>query len=191
MWEQYGAQGGYAIGILKRFLASQELESSAKKWQILLRECNYDIFDSTLAEIAKKLSDFKAKMKTSSSEPEKDELQKSFRSYVMDQSFEMIFIKRKIFRFEREVRLVHSSSPSQFLDDDFLTYFQNNLRQEGGKLYFFAKPTESPAKWVAEIRVSPYGEVERNLGRAMLIAQSFGIDPAKVKPTPLPTILID
>ena len=177
MWERYGLNGGVAIGCKYEFIANMKRRSNR---DFIVKDgaceyCDYTICSNYLTEIDEIIEEA---IRVAYSEKKLEECDKILEELKRLED-KMLFVKRDIFKSEREWRLVHTISLDK-QDDSFRFY--DMLISSNGRLVFNVKIDNHPNDWISEIRVSPFGNAEENYQMALLIAHSFGIDLRKVTP---------
>ena len=176
MWERYCSDGGIAIGVKVKYLIDKCRDKSEGEY--LLKRCDY----SNWIELAEDIGKYKHKVRDQLKNVKVREELKKLESEVMPavekNSKEVLFAKRELFSFEREVRLVRLIVGK---DDALLNKCRGELGQFKDKVYLNLKLNGKPKDWIGSILVSPYGGVNDNFARVSVIARIHGMSSIVAK----------
>lgn len=179
MWEHYGVAGGISIGCRYGFIAALKEKNDTN---MLIKDgaCGYFEFDKCLAYL-KEIDDIveETQRVAYANKDGLDDCEAILKELNQLEKL-MLFVKRNIFSFEHEWRLVHTISSYSLDKNDNSFRFPDKLMWSNGKLVFDVKIESPPNDWIAEIKISPFGNAEENYRMALLIAHAFGIDLKKV-----------
>ncbi len=179
MWEHYGVDGGISIGCRYGFIASLKEKSDTN---MLIKDgaCGYFEFDKCLAYLNEIDSIVEETLKVAYANKGGLNDCEAILKELSQLEKQMLFVKRSIFSFEHEWRLIHTISSYSLDKNDDSFHFPDKLMWSNGKLVFDVKVESPPNDWIEEIKISPFGNAEENYRMALLIAHSFGIDLKKV-----------
>ena len=175
MWEEYCFNGGIAIGFDKKYIVDL-IERSNKGCEYYLRRCSYDLWEDWSAKVDNYMQSMTNNSTYVKSEEDLNEFNAFWISRIQEAGENALFAKRKRFKFEHEVRLARIIRSNGVWEEKPSI----NFECANGKL-FLNKVLGGLYRGVKEILISPFGDVQKNLGKALVIARMFGIDQEMVK----------